>query len=318
MQKNKSLYTTPPFWIFLVISLSSLTYYIFYTAGKPLCHTKGCIVVGNYLKIKEWILYLSFTVFCWINFLFLVINHRRKDDLCKKLIIISLLSALAFDGSILGYQIWIIKTKCWACIGVSFALFIMLFTLIFLNTSFTNILIGILIWIFPFVSHSILETKVFTVRLKDAVLYTQTTNSKRPFKIYLFFSLKCSHCRHLLYDLSKQDKYNVEFNLCCLSRDKESLKILTSFIKDSSKDRNPFKLLCKYIKEKNRLKCQKISKFVEKKTKMADLYFKTRLFNGVPLMIVKGRDVEVILMGRNRILYYLIANKILDIKNLKK
>ncbi len=320
-QKDKSLYTTPSFWIFLITSLSSLIYYIFYTAGKPLCHTKGCIIVGDYLKINEWILYLFFTIFCWINFLLLIITYRKSDEhnIYKKLLVISLLSALAFDGSILGYQIWLIKTICWSCIGVAFALFIMLFSLIWLNISFDKILIGMLIWILPFVSHSILKPKVFTVKLKDAVLYTQKPKEyKKPFKIYLFFSLKCYHCTHLICDLSKQDEYKAEFNLCCLSRDKESLKILTYFVKNISKDKNPFKLLCRSVKEKNKLNDQKIDKFVEEKTKMAVLYFKTRSFRGVPLMIVKGRDAEVILMGRDKILYYLIANKILDIKSLRK
>ncbi len=318
-ESKSSFFLSIPFIVNLLIAIGALVYYVFYISGKNLCLGGGCLVVGKYLKIKEWILYFLFAIFTWSFLIVLILFDRKQTSFWKNILIFILFIALAFDGTIFGYQVWIIKSLCWSCLGVSISLFIVLFSLYFLRIPKSSLLLGLIIWTIPFVSHSLLEVKVKKIKLQDTVLYSQKTNSTKPYKIFLFFSLRCSHCIHLLTELATQESYDVDINLCCISRDKESLKALSAFLDNPLKLKgNPFKRLLEYMNKRNILKSEKIKKIVKERTKNALLLFISRNFNGVPLMIVKGKDVEVILVGHKRILIYLLSNGILKYKRLKK
>jgi len=91
----------------------TLTELILYLQGSSLCNSTGCRVVESYMRVNPAYMYvLGFLLFC-----FLFVAEHRKD--LKQYGPTLVTFALAAEGYLVGFQLFIVNTVCLFCATVA-------------------------------------------------------------------------------------------------------------------------------------------------------------------------------------------------------
>jgi len=181
-----------------------------WVTGSNLCPDAGCEVVESLTAISP--LYLNILGFIFFQVAFWLSYHlKSKPGFSSYLMGPVLLSGLAFDSALLGYQIFVAHSIC------SYCLLILLFV-IMLNILYGawQTAAGIAIFSAIVVSFSVMAlfpaaagSKIYSLKNASYGLKSCASPTK---EIYLIFSSDCPHCQKVIETLNNCNSCDLYLN----------------------------------------------------------------------------------------------------------
>jgi len=271
-----------------------------------LCKTSACEVVGHYLKIGEPLFVAFGAAFFFI--LALLIYLARRYSNFRIISEVFFIVSLTFDGTIIGFQFFIIQQKCLLCISVaaflitSFALFVSS------NKKFLFLFLGLLCWMTAFSANSILKIPAVLDTYRMMSFYSinqpsQGNESPLP-QITFIFSINCPHCLDVINYLSTQNKVlQYEWRFATIDQDKASLQKIDYFIQKISPNKNPFILLSEIKSNKS-----DSAPIVLPNNNLQNIGEKTISFlsnaniNSIPVVFIEEKNKKEFIIGSDAII----------------
>ena len=266
----------------------SLEFYL-NARGHSLCKTAACEVVGHYIRIGEPFLITGGAAFFWILGLIFFFTYRYPQKL-SSLPVLFLLPALAFDGTLIGFQFFTINQRCAICISVALLLCFISILYLMGRRKYILLLAGILTWTGGFLASGAIEMPEPINAFGSMIFYQRVAPEKgnvQPEKFTLVFSMQCPHCEKVLAYLTKKNPQDVTWQLAATDTDNDSLAELSEFVRQSAGHNNPFSLLKKIKKESGSKNNLKIISKLKKKTKKAQIFLANIGINKIPVLVVE-------------------------------
>ena len=288
----------------------SLDYVLQAQGAGSLCGTQACEVVGRYVRIGEIGLLLFGSLFFWLLFGIFFFACRYERPVLWGVAVLALIGALAFDGALLGYQFVGLGLMCWLCVAVAAGLFLVLVATAWRRASWLLLLGGIVVWCGAFAANSLLQFTPDMPSLQKTAFLEQSFESEQDGpQYYFFFSLNCSHCSEVLFNLARVAPISGTWHFAAVNRDPASrAKLAWAAEANSSEGADRGNAFLRILKAK---KTQisgspSIPEKVRQATRKAGNYFRARDFRGVPVLVVlKENGVRISLTGVEHISRYL-------------
>ncbi|GAB1408881.1 hypothetical protein MASR1M90_00350 [Desulfovibrionales bacterium] len=270
------------------------------------CTTTACDVVGDYIRFGEGNLIKLGAFFFWMLWLLVFFAGRYPKAWIWGWASMLLFGALACDGALLGFQFIGLKEKCLLCIVVASLLFSALALFSWVRTSFLTVFLGLSIWAGGFTANAILDLGVIPPDLPDTGVVAWTAPEAQGPQHVLFFSLHCDHCSKVLANLSiNTDRLTGTWILSCADNKEEDLYRLATIQTSDATSSNPF-LETLRLESLDTVEPVPVSNDLRQTVRTARTFFKTKGFQGVPVMIVMEKPgKEYILRGESNITAYL-------------
>ncbi|GAB6182814.1 hypothetical protein [Thermodesulfovibrio hydrogeniphilus] len=91
---------------------------VFYLSGKSLCTTEGCRVVESFVKGGDLVLLLTGIALFGLLIIFTLRELKGKSTFATFGHSLTLTTALAIEGYLVGFQIFVVKNFCYFCLAV--------------------------------------------------------------------------------------------------------------------------------------------------------------------------------------------------------
>jgi len=287
----------------IVLSLESyLTLY-----GKSLCKTDGCQIVSNYISISEPLLITFGAVFFWILSALFFFSNRNPDKL-QPFVIVLLLLTLAFDGTLIGFQVFTIQQTCVICFATATVLILIALFYFIQQRLYTLLLCSIFIWLGTFGANSILvmpapQGAYYNMSFVS-LAGTDNPVNDHP-QMTLIMSMSCPHCLEVIKFLSKNYPLSQTLRLATTDTDPQTLGKIESFLQQAPQSHNPFKLL-KEIKESSTIEVKPARKGLEAKAKNSLNFLSNIGSTSIPVLISEQTNNEKrIIIGSSEIISFL-------------
>ena len=293
--------------IFLLVCALALSLeYVLLFQGQPgLCRAESCQVVGRSVRYGEIFFVMLGALFFWLLWLLAFFAARYDKRLLWHGLLVILAGGLAFDGAIMGYQVFGLEELCWLCIGVAGGLGLALGLASLSRRSLSVLLAGLAVWSAAFAPASVLQYHPRTPKLEDTAFLSLADSGKQQRSYFLFFSLDCGHCSEVLLNLALSRPDSEGWHMCALDRDREDLAKLAAAMMQAKEPINPFTLVLE-AKAGRAGKAKRIPARLKQSVEHASGFFKARGYSGVPLLIVKDRPgKEISLQGVDAIARHL-------------
>ncbi len=312
LKKQNHLF--PLFFSFAGALTLSLEYY-FSLQGKSLCETAACQIVGESLRFGEPLLIAGGAAFFWIFLVTCFFAHKYPRFL-QQLPLIFLLSALAFDGALIGYQHFSLQQKCILCLSVAALLITLALSLTAIKKSYCIFLAALGVWFGSFIALGILKMPLPSSAYANMAFYehraqpieTKQLILKGTDTYTLIMSLNCQHCSEVVSYLSDTPQVATNFKLVTIDQDADSLKRISRFKKEAVGINNPFKLL-KSIKADSVSSNQYIAKDLPKQSAYGLQFLSNLGITGIPVLVVESTSNIHILRGSEAIISFLQNSK---------
>ncbi len=266
--------------------------------NKSLCKTEACAVVSKYLTISESFLVSAGALYFWI--LALIIFFSERYPKIKYLPFFLLAPALAFDSTLIGFQIFTIQQKCILCITVAAFLVLITFLFCFSRKSFVILICFIFVWLGGFGVNKFIAMPTPQGAYYNMAFYSTgnkklTTQNFSP-QMTLIFSMNCSHCLKVIRFLANNYPTDVNIKLASIDSDHKSLSQLSLFLRQVSSDSNPFSLLGD-IKEKKISTDAPISKNLKIQSKNALSFLSNLGITNIPVLVadISNKEKKVLI-----------------------
>jgi len=275
--------------------------------NKSLCKTEACAVVSKYLTISEPLLVSLGALYFWI--LAFVIFFAARYSKIKYLPFFLLAPALAFDSSLIGFQIFIIQQKCILCISVAALLILIALLFCFSRKSFVILGCFVFVWLGAFGVNGFITMPTPQGAYYNMVFFstenkTVDTKNFSP-KMTLIISMNCSHCLEVIRFLSDNHPAEINIQLVAIDSDLTSLSKLSFFLRQTSESPNPFKLLAN-IKKDNSLTDASVNENLKIQTQNGLSFLSNLGITSIPVLISELNDKEKgILIGSDKIIPFL-------------
>lgn len=278
--------------------------------GVSLCKTSACDIVANFLNIKEDLLIAGGAAFFWCLSALFHFSYRNKKSYFYASTILVMI-AVAFDGSLIGYQFFTINEFCLLCHLVALSLILIGCTWVIAERHFLLLFCILAAWTGGFFSQSIMSMPVPSASPHNMVIYDTTrpspaTDPNYP-SITLFFSMNCPHCMEIVEFLESQELNKANWKFASVDLDTQSLEKLVLFTERASTHQNVFSTLydIKKMKTSSLTNSDSISSIKERNTQ--SLRFLTTLgINSIPVILVEETSSKtIILRGKEQSLGYI-------------
>jgi len=278
-----------------------------------LCTTTGCAVVGEYIRFGEGNLLKFGAAFFWLLWLVAFFAGRYPKAWIWGGFGLLVAGALAFDGTLLGFQFVALREFCLICAITGGLLGLTVAAAAWVRRSIGVLVLGLAAWSGGFAGSAVLDFQVQPPALQDTVFVSwgDTQNATAPRHV-LFFSFHCGHCSKVLANLA----INVEhltgaWYLAPLDGREEDFyrmvavqKVLAEKTEDG-KPENPFVAVLRQESMEHPAPVA-VPESLRQTVRNARSYFKTKGFDGVPVLVVwQGPGRELILRGETAIFRYL-------------
>lgn len=218
--------------------------------GKSLCQTGGCEIVGHYIRFGETLLTAGGAVFFWLlalSFFFLVRYPRPLAWLPWLLLI----PALAFDGALIGFQVFTIQRVCQLCFGIAALLIIitLLYSISLKSLRLVVICTGLLAWTGGFMANGIVMMPEPSGAYQNMAIVTKEAeaDSSSPDKpattLTLIFSTHCPACQELVSFLTDKPLPSVTWRFAAVDQNPEAIRRLSHFTALAASINNPHQAL---------------------------------------------------------------------------
>lgn len=280
--------------------------------GKSLCKTRGCEIVGQYLRLGEPFLIAGGAAFLWLLALmfFFAIRYPRR---LISLPLFALMPALAFDGALIGFQVFTIEQTCLICFGVAALLVVITLLYSISRKNLYIIIVGVLIWTGGFTANSIMiMPKPSGAYHAMSIVRQQAVDQSIPARatMTMVFSVDCPACLDVVSYLADNPIPEVNWHFASVDRSPESLRRLGYFLALAENSANIFKALeqskTKTVPDQIKFNPAAIKKHNEK-----TLSFLANMgINTVPVLIIEHSDSrKEIISGREEIIQTLASRK---------
>ena len=203
-----------------------------------------------------------------------------------------LAAALAFDGHIIGFQVFTIQRFCILCFSVAAALGLITVLISLGRRRGLLLLAGILVWTGAFAAASILEMPEPTGAFSRMVIARQPAREhpKTAPTLTLVFSMQCPHCRRVVKHLAAQPLSTVNWRLAVVDQDQESLARLAWFVDHAKEENNLFAALNKAEElEQPPKDTGGREKFFRRRAAKALTFLGNLGERGIPLLVIEDR-----------------------------
>ncbi len=257
--------------------------------GRSLCRTSGCEVVGHYIRFGEPLLVAGGALFLWLLGAVFFFFFRYPKQL-SSLPFLFLLPCLAFDGALIGFQVFTVQRICLLCFGV--ALLLCCITLLYSvsRRSWLIFLAGSLVWTGGVTASGIIEMPEPSGAYNSMVLIRQQAigPTEHPdLTMTLVFSMNCPHCQEVISYLAKHPLPGINWRLAAIDQDTESLRRLGYFLQLAGNTSNIFTALHK--SETGPVPRETIPKTatIKQHNKKALSFLVNNGTNSIPLLIIE-------------------------------
>lgn len=318
---------TKEFFLQMVLLLGALALsidtWLFLQQESSLCTTSDCQVVGQYVRLGEQFLIVLGGVFFWVLWALVFFACRYQKQILWNCISVLLFGALAFDGVLLGYQVFGLDLRCYLCIAVGLCLWITLGGFAWVRQSLVIVLLGGVVFFGAISANALL---VFTPRCPQleeiAFCHRPAKENYVQERYYLFFSFRCGHCTEVLANLAMSEPWQASWYLISLDNTRQEMMKLAKVLDSPILPQNPFVPILR-VKGKKNVEPIAIPDSLMKEVKNARRYFSLHGYRSIPLLIVHaGPNKEVVLHGSESIARYLweegLIRKWLTLQELKK
>jgi uncharacterized membrane protein len=283
----------------------SLEYVLLYEGQPGLCQAESCRVVGRFVRYGEIFFVMLGALFFWLLWLVAFFGTRYNRPFLWNGLLLLLAGGLAFDGAIMGYQIFGLEELCWLCIGVAAGLAAALALTSLARRSLYVLLAGLIVWSAAFAPASVLQYEPRPPKLKETAFLSLPASKGKDTAYYFFFSLDCGHCSEVLLNLALSRPETKGWHMCALNRDREDLSKLAAAMMQAKEPINPFTLVIQ-AKSGRAGKAKRVPDRLQHSVDRAASFFEARGYSGVPLLIVReSPGKEIALQGVNAIARYL-------------
>jgi hypothetical protein len=295
-------------FLFLSIELISLLF-----GNGSICSTSSCRVAAETVRFGNHALV---GVGAGYFFILTILSVKLNADKSYRrifLIELLILSGLAFDGAIIGFQYFNLASRCLICLTVAGLLLILMAVYASFKKSFYFFSAGLLVWISAVMANAILIGHQDTPTIKEISLWEYNKNDSEFPRNVLLFSMRCPHCIEVLKVLESNPPTE-NWTLASIDRDPASLRLLSS-LSNTAPDWKPSFAALINAKELHLQVQEKIFPEVDQYTKKTHLFYKNNGFKHVPqLLVQKNENQRIVLSGEEAIRDY-ISNKHDDIIN---
>lgn len=270
------------------------------------CTTTACDVVGDYIRFGEGNLIKLGAFFFWLLWLLVFFAGRYPKPWIWGSAAMLLFGALACDGALLGFQFMGLKEKCLLCIVVASLLFSALALFSWARSSLLTVFVGISIWAGGFTANALLDLGVIPPDLPDTGFVAWTAPESQGPQHVLFFSLHCDHCSKVLANLSiNTEQLTGTWFFSSTDNKEEDFQRMATVQASEATQSNPFLEILR-LESIDKVEPVSVSDDLRQTVRTARTFFKTKGFQGVPVMLVVERPGrELILRGEGTITAYL-------------
>lgn len=287
--------------------LLTADYYLKSRDQAGLCSSDACRLAAEQLRIPEIFLIMAGAYFFWLLWLIVFFGGRYQRPFLWNLAYLSLWSALAFDGALLGYQIMGLTTPCQLCAGVGLALVIILICMAWSRRSWLLLLVGLSLFGSAFAANSLLTFKTQAPNLQEAAFGHQlAVKNQDARQFYLFFSLHCGHCSTVLKNVGFQPSaWKVDWHLSCVDTAAQDLQKLAYVLEKVKKNESLFVKLLE-VKQMKDIPPTPVPDALKQQTEAAEAYLVHMGYRGIPLLVVlEGPGRKTVISGGIGIAKYL-------------
>lgn len=282
--------------------------------GSSLCQTSACEIVGNYLLISEQNLVAGGAAFFWILTVLFFFAQRYPKQLSNFPFLV-LVVAMAFDGTLLGFQYFTIKQKCLLCMVTAAALLLTTGFYCLARKKTVISLLCLLAWVSGFSANGIMHMPEPTGAFSHMVFYQrnteQTVDDQADTTNTLVFSMECPHCLEIIDRLAETNPQKDIWRLATIDKDNNSLMKISRFLDLVQQTDNPF-LLISQIKQKS-LEQHPIKRSLKTKAEKALTFLGNLNINRIPLLVVEDTKTQrTILIGSHAIHKHLAEKSFAD------
>ncbi len=299
--------------IFLAAAGLSVEAWMQLYAGRSLCSTSACEVVGEFVRIGEAGLVVTGAVFFWLVWAVVFFARRYPQPWLWGSATLLVCGALAFDGGLLGYQFMGLGEQCLLCLAVGLSLGLVTALLARVRGSWLLLFLGLAVWTGGFAANSVLRIDPDSPPVAEtAFLESAGDASKAPLRLHLFFSLHCGHCSELAANLAVNQAWQKAYwTLSATDSAERDLRRLAAIQRDGDAASNPFVSILRVESQKEVPKGP-VPEAIRRATHKTQVFFRHRRWRGVPVLLAQeGLGKKVVLTGKEHIMRYLARQDIL-------
>lgn len=293
------------------------------TRGASLCKTSACDIIGDYTRFGETTILAGGILF----FLFLAtgmfMSQRAAESGWLSVVIaLILVGSMAFEGVLVGFQLFSLHSVCLICAGTLVTLFLLL-TLWSLAVADRKILfMGVVACISGIIGMYLLnpdpglsQKEIALAPVFQQVGFTDPTIQKR--RLTLISSMTCRHCQTVIQQMALHQEAVAEDLLAFafIGVDEKSLHKAGFFAANAEGVENPLRLLStlKTGQVDNRrdltLPDKTMVETVRQKNLRTSQFLQLMGLTGVPVLIAEEDAAHRrILVGSEAILHYLMID----------
>jgi len=206
-RKNKALQLGQFLALFASVLIAGQIGFTLYQ-GTPFCLNEGCKIVGKLTKVSPLVFDVAGLVFFQVVYWGLR-SARGEMRRLPQFIKILLLTALAVEAVLIGFQYLVAQAFCAYCLGI-FAFIVLLNLLLGLR----QIVPGMLIFAataLALISLNLSQSTPGKQAFTAGVFATRPGLSTSP-EHYLFYSSTCAHCEKVIASLKNNARATISFN----------------------------------------------------------------------------------------------------------
>ncbi len=179
------------------------------TKGTSLCHTSGCKLAVSFARSEMAVLGAGLAFFVLLSLLFFL---EKRLFFIQLLLNITLITGLAIEGYLVGFQHFVMHEFCAFCLIVCGLIFLIAFIYAFTYRQAYPIL-GIGVFLGVFITTYLVSPPVFSQNLQQLATkhYVRGTPKARWF---LFKEENCPHCKKVLQYILHKYQGNFDLYVC--------------------------------------------------------------------------------------------------------
>lgn len=297
----------------LAALLLSAEYWLQQAGYGGLCPTAGCDLVGAFVQYGEMTFVGLGIVFFWVLTGLLLLGRLLGKPWAWASATVLLLGGMAFDGGILGFQVFAIQETCVLCYAVGASLLAITAAYGWMRRSAATVAMGVAVWAAAFASQALLVFPEKTPDLRQTVLTTFRAVQPHGPELYYFFSLHCPFCTQVLASLAAHPPQSGTWHLAALDTEPGDQRRLSWLLDHPQVASNPFRVILDV--EQAPVPDVPVQPRVLDAAQKGGVFLRNSGYRGVPLLIVHETPTrQVVLQGRDTILNYLLEKRLIPFR----
>ena len=180
------------------------------TKGASLCHTSGCKLAASFARSEMAVLGAGLAFFILLSLLFFL--EEKKVFFIRPFLNITIISGLAVEGYLVGFQHFVIHKFCAFCLIICGLIYLIAFIYAFSYHQAYPIL-GIGVFLGVFIITYLVSPPAFSQNLEQLATKHYVRGTPKA-KWFLFKEENCPHCKKVLQYLLHEYQGSFDLYVC--------------------------------------------------------------------------------------------------------